>query len=205
MEDLHRCKYITTIYSICWLYISSSWWCNLTFTLVYAVNCIGYIASYKAHAWALSYLHYTTLLWKLQCTNVLSHAHFILYTQNNEFILNALLECIKFLIGTHIGNVLLVTFCYRNWTMACMQGRAETTIWRRDLANWLYISYIHAVIAMCNFLNNYFVQCIASYIYMYTDLASYIASYVVGIMNLHTTTSKYMHELACRYVVILWL
>ena len=29
---------------------------------------------------------------------------------------------------------------------ASIQGRAETTTWRKDLANRLYVSYIHAVV-----------------------------------------------------------
>ena len=62
---------------------------------MYAVNCIGYIASYGA--WALLCLCYaTTLLQKFQYMNVLSYTHIsLIYNLNNDkSILNALLECI---------------------------------------------------------------------------------------------------------------
>ena len=62
-------------------------WIVLDTLLAIASSCQSIIIS----------LHYTMLLWKFQCMNGLSHwFHIYMYTENNEFILNALLECIKF-------------------------------------------------------------------------------------------------------------
>ena len=38
--------------------------------------------------------------------------------------------------------------CQYNADNASMQGRAETTTWKKDLANQLHVSYNHAVIIM---------------------------------------------------------
>ena len=89
-KDLHR--YITTTYG---LYTYDNF-TNYN-ALVYAVNCIGYIASYDD--WALLCLHYaTTLLQKFQCMNVLSCTYISHSKYNNKIMLNALLKYIKLLI-----------------------------------------------------------------------------------------------------------
>ena len=69
-KDLHR--YITSTYTDC-IYHAYDSFTNYN-ALVYAVNCIGYIASYDA--WALLCLHYATiLLQKFQGMNDLSYTY----------------------------------------------------------------------------------------------------------------------------------
>ena len=125
-------------------------WIVLDTLLTIASSCLSIIIS----------LHYIMLLWKFQRMNALSHwFHIYMYTQNNEFILNALLECIKFQL-VHIGNVLLenihltysqlliitvcLLFCYRNWT-CCSQ-----TVCSCDQNHWLHLGFVMSTHSVCS-------------------------------------------------------